>query len=217
MTADHATLPDPPPAARLRDVGIRDNEIHLIEQPHIWWRVHRTEGAFVLAWNEFRHYGPVLRFDPHPEPRREHPDHAVWYAAATPDAALAEAFQGTRTIDRIRKRPYLTGLSFTRPLRLLNLAVDSAGAWATRAGGTFAISTAPHALTQRWARAIVEAFPDLDGVRYDSRFAGHPCAALFSPAMSAMPRRPVISLPLGHPALVARIAGAARRLGYSVI
>jgi RES domain len=162
MTADHATLPDPP-AARLRDVGIRDNEIHLIEQTHIWWRVHRTEGAFVLAWNEFRHYGPVLRFDPHPEPRREHPDHAVWCAAATPDAALAEAFQGTGTIDRNRQRPYLTGLSFTRPLRLLNLAVDSAGAWATRAGGTFAISTAPHALTQRWARAIVEAFPDLDG------------------------------------------------------
>jgi hypothetical protein len=135
----------------------------------------------------------------------------------TPDAALAEAFQGDRTIDRIRERPHLTGLAFIRPLRLLDLAVDSGGAWATRAGGTFAISTAPHAVTQRWARAIVEAFPDLDGLRYNSRFAGHPCVALFSPAVTAMPTRPIISVPLTHPALVSRLAGAARRLGYLLI
>jgi RES domain len=208
MTATHATLPDPPPLSRLREVGLRDDEIRVVERSEIWWRVHRTEGAFVLAWNEFRSYGPVLRF---------HPDHAVWYGAATPDAALAEAFQGDHTIDRVRERPYLSGLSFTRPLRLVDLAVDSTGAWATRAGGTFAISTAPHVITQRWARPIVEAFPDLDGVRYNSRFAGHACAALFVPAVSAMPRRPVISLPLTHPALVHRLAGAARRLGFFVI
>jgi len=131
--------------------------------------VHRTEGEFVLAWNEFRHYGPVLRFDPHPEPAREHADCAVWYGAGTIDAALAEAFQVDRTIDRVRDRPYLTGLAFTRTLNLLDVAVDSSGAWATRAGGTFAISTAPHAITQRWAHAIVQAAPDVDGVRYNIR------------------------------------------------
>ena len=139
------------------------------------------------------------------------------HGASTPDAALAEAFQGDRTIDRVRARPYLTGLVFTRALRLLDLAVDSSGAWVTRAGGTFAISTAPHPVTQRWARALVEAYPDLDGVRYNSRFAGHPCAALFRPAATALPDRPVASLPLTHPALVTRLAGAARRLGYTVI
>jgi hypothetical protein len=141
----------------------------------------------------------------------------VWYGAGTIDAALAEAFQGDRTIDRVRDRPYLTGLAFTRTLNLLDVAVDSSGAWATRAGGTFAISTAPHAITQRWAHAIVQASPDLDGVRYNSRFAGHPCAALFLPAATAMPRRPIIALPLTHPALVSRLSGAAERLGYSVI
>ena len=66
-------------------------------------------------------------------------------------------------------------------------------------------------------QVIVDAFPDLDGVRYTSRFAGHPCAALFAPATSAMPGHPGISLPLTHPALVARLAGAAARLGYVVI
>ena len=106
----------------------------------------------MLAWNEFRYYGPVLQFDPHPEPPGQHTAQAVCYGASTPDAALAEAFQGDRTIERIRGRPYLTGLAFMRALRLLDLAVDSSGAWATRAGGTFAISTAPHAITQRWAR-----------------------------------------------------------------
>jgi RES domain-containing protein len=216
-TSLHPTLPDPPPRARLREIGIRDDELRVVSPSETWWRVHRTEGEFVLAWNEFRHYGPVLRFDPHPEPAREHADIAVWYGAGTLDAALAEAFQGDRTIDRIRDRPYLTGLAFTRTLHLLDLAVDSGGAWATRAGGTYAISTAPHAITRRWARAIVEAFPHLDGVRYNSRFAGHPCAALFLPAANAMPGRPVIALPLTHPALVSRLASAAERLGYSVI
>jgi len=33
----------------------------------------------------------------------------------------------------------------------------------TRSGGTFAISTAPHAVTLRRARAVVEGFPELEG------------------------------------------------------
>jgi len=171
----------------------------------------------VLAWDAFRHFGPVLRFDPHPPPRSHYPDRAVWYGASTPGTALAEAFQVDRTIDRRNGRPYLTGLSFTRALSVLDLAVDSPGAWATRAGGTFAISTAPHTVTQRWARTIVDAFPDLDGVRYNSRFAGTASVALFAPARSATPTQPVISLPLTHPDLGGRLAETARRIGYQVI
>lgn len=170
----------------------------------------------MVAWNEFRHYGPLLRFDPHPEPPQLHADHAAWYGASTPDAALAEAFQD-RTIDRGRGRPYLTGLHFTRPLRLLDLAADSPGAWGTRAGGNFALSTAAHRITQRWARAITEAFPDLDGIRYNSRFAGHPCAALFITAMNAMPDDPELAYPLDHPGLAERLAATAYRLGYGLI
>lgn len=216
MSTD-ATLPDPPSSDALRAIGIRDDERFTADTATPWWRVHRTIGPHVLNWNQFRYYGPVLRFDPHPEPRGDHPAHGVWYGAATPDAALAEAFQFDRTIDRTRDLPYLTGLSFTRPLDLLDLAHDSVGAWATRAGGTFAISTAPHTITQRWARAIVAAFPDLDGVRYSSRFAGSPCIALFQPASPAMPASPVLSLPLTHPGLAARLAGAATRLGYQLV
>lgn len=210
-------LADPPPPTVLRELGIRAEETRTVDPESIWWRVHRTEGGHVLAWNALRTFGPLLRFDPHPLPKGEHAGHGAWYAASTPGGALGEAYQVDRTIDRDRGRPYLTGLSFTRALTVLDLATDSEGAWVTRAGGTFAISTAPHALTQRWARHIVEAFPDLDGLRYNSRFAGEACLVLFTPAATAMPQRPKISLPLTHPDLTSRLAGAARRLGYGVV
>ncbi|MGK2902765.1 MAG: RES family NAD+ phosphorylase [Mycobacterium sp.] len=131
--------------------------------------------------------------------------------------ALAESFQIDRTIDRFRGAPYLTALRFTRELRLLDLAADSAGSWPTRAGGTFTVSTGPHSITQRWARRIAEAFPDVDGVLYNSRFSGRHCVALFAPAVTAVPPRPVLSLPLSHPGLAVRIASAARQLGYQLI
>lgn len=210
-------LPNPTTVAQLRTIGIRDDEYRIPPTDTMWWRVHRTAGAHVLAWNAFRHYGPLLRFDPHPPPPREHRGHGVWYGASTPLAALAEAFQADRTIDRFRGRPYLTGLRFTRELHLLDLATDSTGTWATRAGGTYALSTGPHSIAQRWARRITEAFPGLDGLHYNSRFAGAPCAVLFTPAATAMPHRPVLSLPLAHPGLALRIAGASRSLGYLVI
>lgn len=210
-------LPDPPSPDLLRSIGINDDEARTIGTDEIWWRSHKTEGSHVVAWNALRTFGPVLRFDPHPLPRGDHPDHAVWYGASTPDAALGEAYQVDRAIDRTHSRPYLTALSFTRPLTVLDLAADSLGAWATRAGGTFAISTAPHAITQAWARTITSAFPDLDGLRYNSRFAGAPCLALFPPAIPAMPNRPTATLPLDHPDLASRIAGAAKRLGHTVV
>jgi hypothetical protein len=108
-------------------------------------------------------------------------------------------------------------LSFDRSLTVLDVAADSAGAWITRVGGTFAVSTAPHAIAQQWARAVAAAFPDLDGIRYNSRFAGHACLALFLPARAAMPARPRLSQPLDHPDLINRLAPAAKRLGYLLV
>jgi hypothetical protein len=213
----YETLPDPPSKDELRAIGIRDDELRTIQPSAAWWRVHRTDCEYVLAWNEFRTYGPLLRFDPHPEPKGEHPEHGVWYGGCVPGVALAEAFQEDRTIDRVREAPYLTSLRFTRELRLLDMASDSIGAWPTRAGGTFAMSTAPHAITQRWARLIVEAFPTLDGIRYNSRLAGKACMVLFPPAAAAMPERPITSHPLTHPGLAKRIAGIAERLGFAMI
>lgn len=212
-----ARLPGPPPKAALNAVGIRDDEYRIVSTDELWWQIHRTTGDHVLAWNTFREHGPHLRFDPHLPPARHHDGIGVRYGGSGPTPALAEAFQADRTIDRFRGDPYLTGVRFTREVRLLDLAADSTGAWPTRAGGTFALSTGPHSVTQRWARRITEVFPDLDGLRYNSRFAGEPCIALFTPATTAMPPRPVLSLPLTHPGLAFRIAKAAQRLGYLML
>uniref|UniRef100_UPI003D8D8E49 RES family NAD+ phosphorylase n=1 Tax=Gordonia sp. B7-2 TaxID=3420932 RepID=UPI003D8D8E49 len=217
MTAD-SMLPEPPSPEALRTLGCRDDESRVIPIEQVWWRVHKTIGDHVLAWNAMRTYGPLLRFDPHSLPVGEDPSgRSVWYGASSPDAALAESFQFNRTIDRQLGRPYLTGLSSIRPLRVLDVAADSTGAWVTRVGGTYAISTGAHGITQRLAQNIAEAFPHIDGLRYNSRFAGAPCLALFAPAATAMPDRPRLSLPLSHPDLAGRIAGAAWRLGYSVV
>jgi hypothetical protein len=212
-----ARLPRPPTVVELQAIGIRDDEYRLLARGELWWRTYRTTGSHVLAWNAFREHGPHLRFDPHPPPAQQHAGIGVWYGASSPTSALAEAFQTDRTIDRFRGNPYLTGVRFIREVRLLDLAFNSTGAWPTRAGGTFAMSTGPHSITQRWARRIARAFPHLDGLRYNSRFAGEPCVALFVPAASAMPTRPALSLPLSHPGLALRIAGAAHRMGYLVV
>ena len=87
-----APLPNPLSAAQLRTIGIRDDEYRVINPADLWWRVHRTDGRFVLAWNICRSFGPRLRCDLHPPPPREHADRGVCYAASTPDVALAEAF-----------------------------------------------------------------------------------------------------------------------------
>lgn len=219
MTAQpNSMLPLPPVPQRLRELGIYDNETRHITTDEVWWRIHKTSGHHVLPWNTMRTYGPVLRFDPHALPVGDDPTgRAVWYGASTPEIALAEVFQIDRTIDRTHDGPYLTGISFTRQLTVLDVTTDSAGAWATRVGGNYALSTGPHAATQHWARHITDAFPTLDGIRYNSRFAGGPCVALFGPSHTAMPTRPILSLPLTHPGLSQRITGAAKRLGYLVI
>jgi hypothetical protein len=211
------TLSAPPSIDELRKIGIRRNELRTVRRSETWWQVHRTEGQHVLAWNAFRYYGPLLRFDPHPESEGEHPGHGVWYGGSVPGAALAEAFQQDKTIDRTRGALYLTSVRFTRNLHLLDVATESVGAWPTRACGNFAMSTAAHAITQQWARAIVGAFPDLDGIRYNSRFAGSACMALYGPAAPALTERPVSSQPLSHPGLAKRLASVADRVGYAMV
>lgn len=122
-------LPPPPSPDELRAIGIRPNEYRHSDTTETWWRVHRTTAVHTLAWNAFRTFGPVLRFDPHPQPRGHHPAHGVWYGATNPGAALGEAFQHDRTIDRAFEIPYLTGLRFTRTLHLLDVSTDSTGHW----------------------------------------------------------------------------------------
>ena len=83
----------------------------------------------------------------------------------------------------------MPGLSSSRSLTEADLAADGAGAWAPRAGMS-AISTARTRLPSGGARAIMDAFGDLDDVGDHSGFAADPSVALVTAADSAMrPRR----------------------------
>jgi hypothetical protein len=110
----------------------------------------------------------------------------------------------------------LDSLAFVRTLSVLDLAVDSAGASVTRAGGTLAISTAPHEVTQRWARAVVEAFPELEGALQQPVRRSVVCGIVPTGTLSDA-AQPLVSLPLTHPDLGARLAAATRPVGYQVI
>lgn len=209
-------LPRPPGVDVIRAAGITPDEYLTIDTDTIIWRVHPTSGAHVLPWNTLRSFGPVLRFDPHPLPRKVYARHGVWYGATDVPGALAEAFQSTRVINTHTRAPYLTAVRFTRPLRLLDLAAHGSGRWPTRVGGNFALSTAAHGIAQHWARTIRAAYPDLDGLAYRGRFAGALCVALFTPAALAFPLHAEMTVPLDHPGFASRLAGAADRIGYAV-
>lgn len=184
-------LPPPPPITTLRDAGLHPDELFTWQPTELLWRVHRTTGGHLLPWNGMRRFGPILRFDHHPPPTSEHLAYGIWYGAASPRGALAEAFQSARVIDRRHGDPYLTGLRFHRSLRLLDVSGIGGGAWATRVG-------------------------ELDGIIYRGRFAGGVCVALVERATDAFPARPELSLPLSHPALAGPIDTAAHQLGYTI-
>lgn len=211
-----AMIPPPPGIDTLRAAGLLPDETLEWTPTERIWRVHRTTGGHVLRWSGLRTFGPVLRFDHHPVPRGIHPDYGIWYGASTPRGALAEVFQSARVIDRHRGEPYLTGFTFTRTLRLLDVSGIGGGTWATRVGGNHSLDSVSHGRAQHWARTIHRAHPDLDGIVYRGRFAGSTSIALFERASDAFPTRPELSLPLAHPALTDAVDTAAHTLGYTV-
>lgn len=135
------------------------------------------------------------------------------YAADHPTTCLAEVFQDTRVIDPFANEPCLAEFAFEADLRLL----DVAGPWVTRAGGSMAINSSERAAASRWSRAIYEAFPDIDGLRYaSSMHANQPCYAFYDRAEPSLAPQPSFNEPLNHPELDALLDDAAHTLGYAL-
>jgi hypothetical protein len=210
-----AKLPWAPPSGRLASLGVRPAELLTLREDDALWRLHRTHGEHVVAWNLMRRYGPVTsgRFDPHEPPPREQVA-GVLYAAGSAQTCVAEVFQNTRRVNRWRGVPFLTLFCPTRMLRL----VDLCGPWPTRAGASQALASGRRDVARSWARSIRMAFPELDGVAYPSSMDGGAVAyALFDPAADALPAAPAGSWPLSHPALAEPLAAAAHTLGYGLL
>jgi hypothetical protein len=211
-------LPLPPAAAVLRPLLRPHEDIAVLSASTRLVRVFVAAGRHQQRWNTFRHTGPLphARFDPHPPSPNGKvlatPTHGVLYFGLSVRTSIAEVFQDSSIVDRTTRRPHLAVFSPTRPLRLLDLT----GLWPTRAGASQEISSGHKDITQAWARAIREAFPELDGLWYRSSMdSGDPAVCLWHPPSGdALPLTPDVLVPLDYPGLDLPLARICDSLNY---
>ena len=183
-------------------------------------RIFFAGGPHPSAWNRFRHFGPTAsRFDHHEPDERGAPQvqsRGILYAANGESAvrtALAEVFQSSRTIDRDASAPVLAGFVTTAPVVLLDLK----GEFATTLGASSAIHSGPRPRARRWARALYDAYPSIDGLHYCSSMYGNaPAIALFERAADRLADRPVVHRELRDPALTGVVVETAARIRYRI-
>jgi len=209
------TSPARPKVPRTPPSPLNRKAYDLRDYQGVLWRIHRTVGEHVLAWNQLRTHGPLatMRWEPHPEPRRDQRE-GVLYAATDLGTAVAEVFQATRLVDTISGTPHATAWQPTRPLRLL----DVTEGWALRNGAAAALGAAPRSTCRAWARSIATTWPDLDGLWVTSTMTGHHSVVLWNPADDSFPTAPLFSRPLGDPTLLSILRRiAAKDLNYRIL
>ena len=211
-------LPLPPVPNVLRKLLRRHEDIVVLPTSTRLVRVFVAAGTHQQRWNTFRHTGPLphARFDTQPPPPNggvtTSPAHGVLYFGLSVRTSIAEVFQASSMVDRTTRRPHIAVFAPTRPLCLLDLT----GLWPTRVGASQEISSGPKDITQAWARAIRDAYPDLDGLWYRSSMdAGDPAVCLWHPpAGDALPLTPEGLLPLDYPGLDLPLARICDSLNY---
>jgi RES domain len=210
-----AKFPGPVQAA-IRDTP---REVKALVKGTLLARVYFTASAHPTGWNEFRHYGPTnARFDHHlavGDGEAQVQKRSTLYAAANAVTCIAEVFQETRRVDRVRRAPWLAVFPLERTLQLLDLT----GAYATRVGASMAINTGPRARAREWAQRFYEAFDDLHGIYYaSSMHANEPAIALNDRAeqAQALPPHPSFNRALADDAVLDVLKHAAAVLGYGL-
>ncbi len=197
-------VPDPEPT-----------ELAEIRPTQPLFRIYRSSGRQATTWSRFRAFGPVRngRFDHHPPPRGDHPNHGILYAAFDVKTAVAEAFGDERFVDRFRDQPYLVRFRLEVPV----VALDLTGDWPTRAGGSQKLSSGPRPTAQVWSRAIWQDLATVSVLLYPSSMSGGGVnVAFFERAEASMPTTPDRTLPLSHPAFEPDLIRFASELGYGL-
>jgi RES domain len=213
-------LPRPPAPAVLTSLLRPHEDIVAVHSGTRLVRVFAAGGRHQQRWNTFRHTGPLAhaRFDPQPPGPGGGAGaggDGVLYFGLSVRTSVAEVYQQTSIVDRTYRRPQLVVFQPRRTLRLLDLT----GLWPTRAGASQEISSGPKDVTQAWARAIHEAFPDLDGLWYRSSMdSGDPAVCLWEPpAGDALPTNPDVLLPLDYPGLDLPLGRICEALNYTLM
>ena len=115
-------LPRAPDVERLRATPPAIIEIGL-DLP--LFRIYKRGGDFPTLWNQFRHYGPLSRFDHHVPDDADEPcaqSRGVLYAASDLATTLAEFFQHRRRrINRSDQVPWLAAFRLPGTIPLLDL------------------------------------------------------------------------------------------------
>lgn len=178
------------------------------------FRIASGGGAHPARWNEFRSFGPisVMRWDPHHPPATDQPERAIYYGSPDVTTTVAERFQKYRHIDVRTAAPYLTGFTTARRLILLDLT----GGWPLTQGASDSLGAAPKSTCRNWAREILDTWPDLDGLSVRSTMTGRQTFALFPPAISAMPSRPIFQAPLTDPFIYDTLKAATDQINYTI-
>lgn len=124
--------------------------------------------------NALRRYGPIFRFDPHPEgPPTDDPAHpAVWYGGEALESAMRETLDRVRPADRPRVvevcvRHRLAALRLHDPTELVDLTAHAGDLGAEDDLGDR--PEADYRLTRTWGRAIRTEIA-CDGLRYHSAY-----------------------------------------------
>ncbi len=209
-----AKFPEPPGVAALREIT---PQTIVLAADTMLARIYFAAGPYPTRWNRFRHFGPTgARWDHHlPDLRGEAREQArsVYYCAPDIDTCVAEVFQATRRIDRVRDSPWLVVFGLREAVRLL----DVRGAFATRIGASTAIHSGPRVRARVWARELYEAYPEIQGVYYGSSMNGHaPAVVLNDRAEDVMPDGPEVHRALNDDLLVEVLQKSAWRLGYGL-
>jgi hypothetical protein len=204
-----------PKVPREPKLPLRRGSQHIVESDEPLWRIAATSGPFALRWNAFRTFGPLpqMRWDPHRPPPSEQPGRGVMYAAPHITTVVAERFQKYRLVDPHTGAPFLLGWRPTRPLRCLDLTGD----WPVANRAAHALLSGPRSTCRRYAAAILDSWPDLDGLRVRSSIDGRLTFVLFEPAADALPDLPAYARPLTQPDTFAVVHAAAKQLGYAAL
>lgn len=200
--------PHTPPGPLTRAEG----DLRTVTDP--LWRISATTGVHSLPWNVLRDFGPLghARWDPHHAPQGPQPDRGVMYAATDVTTVVAEVYQKYGVIDPVTGDPHLYGFTPTRPLRLLDLTGD----WLIRNGAAASLTSTPYrSRTRAWSAAILDTWPDLDGLWAPSTLNNKPVIVLYAPSRTAFPPAPQYARPLTHPDALAAVRHAARTIGYA--
>ena len=180
------------------------------------FRIYKRGGDFPTLWNQFRHYGPLSRFDHHVPDDADDPcsqSRGVLYAASDLATTLAEFFQHRRRrINRYDQVPWLAAFRLPGTIRLLDLT----DTFSVLVGASSKLFTGPFRHSQAWSRGFYDAYPDIQGLYYRSSLTNRITVVFYerTDTQQLFPATTGMHRPLDSPLMLRSLTIAAQEIGY---